>query len=195
MQPLEFEVYRNATPGIRATMDLAPQWALDYASALIYNSSGQTSTAVDHVGLMLTNPSLWVENAVGLLGGVLAGAEIKAASSVVDGALANADNAVIDSRKLIDYALNPTHPVGGDKAIVFESAIGYNQSNASSLIAQIEQGVTQYPAIAGRIDQFGSRFSVDIPVAGPNGNTVIVRSAWIYDTGSNNPRLTSIYVK
>lgn len=81
MQPLEFQVYQSATPGIRAMMDTSPQWALDYASALIYNSTGQTSAAADHAGLVLTNPSMWVENAVGLLGGVLAGAEIQAVNS------------------------------------------------------------------------------------------------------------------
>lgn len=89
MEPLEFQVYQNATPGIRAMMDISPQWALDYASALIYNSTGQTSDAADHAGLVLTNPNMWVENAVGLLGGVLAGTEIRAASSVVDGASNN----------------------------------------------------------------------------------------------------------
>ncbi len=52
-----------------------------------------------------------------------------------------------------------------------------------------------YALLAGKVDQFGSRFSVDIPVTGPNGNTVAVRSAWIYESGSTNPRLTSVYVK
>jgi filamentous hemagglutinin len=55
---------------------------------------------------------------------------------------------------------------------VFESALGFNKSNADGLISQIQDGVTKYPATPGKADQFGQRFTVDIPVTGPNGNTV-----------------------
>ncbi|WP_036307979.1 hemagglutinin repeat-containing protein [Methylophilus sp. 5] len=82
MQPLEFEVYRNTTPGIRAMMETSPQWALDYASTVIYQAAGQTDKAIDHAATTLTNKQMWVENAVGLLGGVLAGAEIRAAQTI-----------------------------------------------------------------------------------------------------------------
>ncbi|URF02678.1 DUF6883 domain-containing protein [Cupriavidus campinensis] len=111
------------------------------------------------------------------------------------GLLKNAENAVIDSRKIVSYALDSTHPVGGNKAIVFESALGFNQSNADGLLAQLQQGVTKYPATLGKVDQFGQRFTVDIPVTGPNGKTVPVRTGWIYDPGSSVPRLTTAYVK
>ncbi|NOT66774.1 MAG: hypothetical protein HOP04_00270 [Methylophilaceae bacterium] len=106
MQPLEFEVYRNATLGIRANMNLAPQWSLDYASALVYSSTGQIGLAVEHAGLVLTNPGMWMENAVGVLGGVLAGSEIKAANS---GAAA-VDTSLVASGKAIgqfDMVTNP----------------------------------------------------------------------------------------
>jgi filamentous hemagglutinin len=118
-------------------------------------------------------------------------------SSFVDenGILANANNAVIDPRKLTDYALNPSHPVGGDKAIVFQSSLGYDQSNADDLLAQLKQGVTENVAVPGVVDQHGTRFTVDIPVTGPNGNTAMVRTGFIYVPGSNVPHLTTLYVK
>lgn len=111
------------------------------------------------------------------------------------GPIENAENAVIDPRKVTSYALDSDHPVGGDKARVFESALGFNKSNADGLINQIQDGVTKYPATPGKADQFGQRFTVDIPVTGPNGNTVQVRTGWIYDPGSSTPRLTTMYVK
>jgi filamentous hemagglutinin len=116
-------------------------------------------------------------------------------ASGIKGALLNSENAVIDAQKITNYALNPAHPVGGNKAIVFESALGYNQTNADSLIAQLQKGVSQYPASIGKADQFGQRFTVDIPVQGPNGSTAVVRTGWIYDPGSSTPRLTTLYVK
>ena len=53
--------------------------------------------------------------------------------SVIKNALPNLENATINPKKLTEYALNPEHPVGKNKAKVFESVLGYNQSNASDL--------------------------------------------------------------
>jgi hypothetical protein len=121
-------------------------------------------------------------------------------SAKLDGAkagtpfLKGADRAIIDPRKLTEYALNPSHPVGGSKARVFKSALGFTKENAEALIAQLREGVKNNPAIPGKVDQFGSRFTVDILVTGPAGSGV-VRSGWIYKTGSNVPELTTVFVK
>ena len=123
---------------------------------------------------------------VGANGGVI---------QAVDGAIPNAGKAVIDPNKLTSYALNPLHPVGGDKARVFESALGYNQSNADQLIGKIQQGALTNPAVMGKADQFGQRFTVDMPITGPNGNTVVVRTGWVLDPGATIPRLATAYVK
>ena len=108
--------------------------------------------------------------------------------------LLNAEKAVIDPRKLTEYALNHAHPVGGNKAIVFESALGFNQSNADSLLKQIQQGVVNHSPVAGTVDKFGARFTVDIPVIGPTGNGV-VRTGWIFKGESEIPELTTLFVK
>ena len=42
--------------------------------------------------------------------------------------LPNVENATVDIRKIIEYALNPDNVSGGaNKARVFESALGYNR--------------------------------------------------------------------
>lgn len=97
--------------------------------------------------------------------------------------LLGANRAVIDPRKLTESALNPAHPVGGNKARVFESALGFTKGNADDLMVQLRQGVMNNPAMAGKVDQFGARFTVDIPVTGPAGSGA-VRSGWIYKAGS-----------
>ncbi|MCP4346920.1 MAG: hypothetical protein GY795_15505 [Desulfobacterales bacterium] len=108
--------------------------------------------------------------------------------------LINANRAKIDMRKFIEYALNPEHSVGGDKAVVFESVLGYNLSNYKSLFYQIKQGVTENTPLPGKADRFGARYTVDIPVRGPEG-TAIVRTGWIYKPGSDIPELTTLFVK
>lgn len=51
--------------------------------------------------------------------------------------LPNYKNAYINPSKLTDYALNPSHPVGGNKAKVFHSKLGFNQSNYKKLMKQV----------------------------------------------------------
>lgn len=109
--------------------------------------------------------------------------------------LPNLENVQIDSNKLYGYALNPDHPVGGNKARVFESALGYNRSNADDLIYQVVQKLPDAEATKGLFDQYGQRYTVDITIVGPNGNTAIVRTGWIFDPGLDIPRLTTIFVK
>nr|WP_249025297.1 DUF6883 domain-containing protein [Neisseria canis] len=108
--------------------------------------------------------------------------------------LPNADKAVIDPKKIKGYALNTEHPVGGNKAKVFQSALGFNQSNADELIEKIQQGVCENPATLGKCDEHGQRYTVDIPMTGPNGKTATVRTGWIIDSGKSIPRLTTTYV-
>lgn len=100
--------------------------------------------------------------------------------------LRNARRAVIDVRKIADYALNPTNPVGRHKARVFAAALGFDQSNVRLLIAEIRRGVVVHAAEPGSLDDYGARYRVDIPGTGPNG-TATIRRAWICRTGSDVP--------
>jgi hypothetical protein len=106
----------------------------------------------------------------------------------------HADEAHIDSRKLTDYALNPDHPVGRNKARVFESTTGFTRDNHDSLLEQLHAGVRTYPAELGKADQYGQRYTVDIPVQGPGGEAT-VRTGWLLEKGSNVPRLLTLFVK
>jgi hypothetical protein len=45
----------------------------------------------------------------------------------------NAENAVVDIRKLRDYCLNPNHDEGKHKARLFSSIIGMTAENAEDL--------------------------------------------------------------
>jgi hypothetical protein len=95
---------------------------------------------------------------------------------------------------LTSYAFNPYHTSGGPKARVFEAALGFNKDNAYDLMEQIRQGVGVTGSTPGKIDEHGARFTVDIWVKGPKGEGM-VRTGWIYDPGSEDPRLTTMIVR
>lgn len=111
------------------------------------------------------------------------------------GTLLNAEHAVVDYRKLSTYSLDPTHPTGGHKARVFQSALGYNPTNSVVLASRVQEGILTAPAKVLDANQHGQRMAVDMPILGANGETVIVRSGWIYEPDAAVPRMTTIFVK
>ena len=121
-------------------------------------------------------------------------AAIYAAHLAPTGALANADKATGIDEKLSQYSLNDQHATGAHKARVFKSALGYDHGNAQNLSAQIKEGIKREPAIPGAVDEHGVRFTVDVRVTGPAGSAT-VRTGWIYQTGTDVPRMTTGFVK
>lgn len=78
---------------------------------------------------------------------------------------------------------------------VFESALGYNPTNADVLAARIQEGVLSVPAKVLQANNYGQTMAVDMPILGVNGETAIVRTGWMYETDALVPRLTTLFVK
>jgi hypothetical protein len=107
--------------------------------------------------------------------------------------LRNAQDAIIDERKVADYVLSPTHPRGRDKARIFRSALGYDRVSRADLIEQIRRAILSHEAVFVRQDGYGRHFRVDLTLEGPRG-AAHVRTGWLYDRDSDVPRLTTAFV-
>ena len=110
-------------------------------------------------------------------------------------ALPNYQNAVIPSNKLERYSLDPTHARGKHKAIVFKSALGFDQSNWETLKQSIFDELPYHKAAATKEDSWGKRYKVLLSIEGPNGNTADVVVTWIIKAGTDYPSLDSTWVK
>lgn len=106
----------------------------------------------------------------------------------------NHEIAEIDPRKLLDYALNPDHEIGKNKARRFKAALGFDRQNADLLMQAILQGVGKSDAAYIGTTRYGRVFTIDMPLTGPGGRA-IVRTTWIIKNGEDVPRLSSLYVK
>lgn len=112
--------------------------------------------------------------------------------SVHPNALPNYQKAVIPSDKLERYALNPTHEKGGkDKATVFKSALGFDQSNWQALLQAIIDELPYSEAALAHSDEYGQRYTVIMKIKGPNGNTSEVLTGWIFKRGTDYASLTT----
>ncbi|HKG21243.1 MAG TPA: hypothetical protein VKC34_05035 [Blastocatellia bacterium] len=110
-------------------------------------------------------------------------------------ALPNYERAEIPREKIEEYVLNPSHTVGKNKAIVFESALGLNQAHWAMLSRAILDELAYHEALLGRNDAHGQRYNVTLPVTGPNGKTAQVLTAWIIKSGRDYPSFVTAMVQ
>lgn len=107
--------------------------------------------------------------------------------------LPNAEKALLDTRKISGYCLNPEHPRGKHKARVFASALGLSQDDTEILGKALLDAAQTVDATQGETDEFGVRYVLDFTMTTEVGSAVI-RSAWIIRPDEDFPRFVSAYV-
>ncbi len=104
----------------------------------------------------------------------------------------NAENAIVDIRKLRDYCLNPEHEDGKHKARLFSASLAMTANDADELRQILLEVVRTREARLGRQDEFGQRYTLDFILTWQN-RRAILRSGWIVESNSRVPRLTTCY--
>src|SRR5215213_5740009 len=102
-------------------------------------------------------------------------------------ALPNYGKAIIPRSKLEDYALNPAHKGGQHKARLFKSILGFERTDWQKLEKIILDELPYYEAMLSREDKWGKFYSVLMTIVGLNGNTALVQTIWIIETGTDYP--------
>ncbi|BAZ51781.1 hypothetical protein NIES4103_44390 [Nostoc sp. NIES-4103] len=104
----------------------------------------------------------------------------------------NAENAVVEIRKLRDYCLNSQHDQGKHKARLFLSSLGMTADNAEELRQILLEIVKTHEASLGKRDEFGQRYIIDFTLEWQDKSATI-RSAWMIENDSDIPKLTTCY--
>jgi hypothetical protein len=102
------------------------------------------------------------------------------------------EEAVIPVDKFLKHSLNLD--LQPDKAVAFNSALGYNQENAGKLIENIKANLENFHATPKGDAGFGMKYEVIMVLTGENGKTANVLTAWIDDRSNSEMRLTSAYI-
>lgn len=106
----------------------------------------------------------------------------------------NCELAVVDSMKLRDYCLSPTHPRGRHKARAFASSRGLSRADTEELRKAILDAACNEDARLGDLDAHGQRYLIDFRMSTAAGEATI-RSAWIICNGEEHPRFVTCYVR
>jgi hypothetical protein len=107
-------------------------------------------------------------------------------------ALPNAARARVDSRKITEYPLCPTHPDGASKAGFF-SKLGFHTEDWMVLAGALRSHGAAHPVVRMVESTFGTRYTVEGPLETPSGRRPSVRTVWVVDQGSDTPRLITAY--
>ena len=106
--------------------------------------------------------------------------------------LPNANKAVVEREKIVDYLLNPVHRYGASKARFF-SAFGFRAEKWEVLAeALLQHGQTQ-AVKRTRETGFGPRYEVEGRLRAVDGRSPRLRTVWQWDHGAVAPRLITAY--
>ncbi|MCY7277307.1 MAG: hypothetical protein LH702_27145 [Phormidesmis sp. CAN_BIN44] len=75
--------------------------------------------------------------------------------------LLNPDRAIIPSDKLEGYSLNPNHPEGRHKAVVFQSALGIGLEESGELRVALRQALQSKDALPTKRNPYGQKYQID----------------------------------
>jgi hypothetical protein len=102
-------------------------------------------------------------------------------------------SAVVDHRKVVDYLLSRDHPVGRNKARVFERALGLTSENADFLVVALLEAAIRGDAVLTASDRFGDRYKIDF-VVDFGGRRAGLRSAWLVPAEPSSPMFLTAFV-
>jgi len=106
------------------------------------------------------------------------------------------EKAVIPIEKLRDYALDPNHPMGKNKARVFKATLGIERDHADALSKVLRSTLFRSPAVQGRKSQYGEHWTTYHEIVGLSGQPVVITVAWIYRIEQADvPVLVSCYIE
>ncbi len=106
--------------------------------------------------------------------------------------LPRALEAIIDERKLRDYALNPDHPVGGPKARLFATVLDIGSDHWEHLRGELLRTLPE-----GKVDRinagpYATTYGVRLAIRGLNHREARVITAWQLHDGV--PGLVTVYI-
>jgi hypothetical protein len=100
--------------------------------------------------------------------------------------------ATVAREKITEYLLNDAHPGNGGKALFF-AALGFSQEGWLTLANAFLKLALETEVAITMESSHGIKYIVDGALSTPSGKRPAVRTVWIVDRGSENPRLVTAY--
>ena len=106
--------------------------------------------------------------------------------------LPNSQKAVVDERKVREYLLSASHPVGRFKARFF-GRIGFPPEAWSEFVEALRRVAVEGDAQVLEDSEHGQKYVVRGRIGGPGALQIEIDSVWIIRAGDDTPRLVTVY--
>ncbi|SRR5260221_6998436 len=106
--------------------------------------------------------------------------------------LPNADKAIVERDKILNYLMNIEHRIGASKAHFF-SSFGFSAEKWEQLAKALLVHGQTHEVKRVRETNFGPRYEIEGALKTPDGRTPFIRSVWQFDKGAVAPRLITAY--
>lgn len=106
--------------------------------------------------------------------------------------LPQAQQAFVDSAKVRDYLLSPSHRIGRQKARFFEQ-LGYTAAHWQQLRADLRRLALEHDVTVGRPSAYGRTYQMRATLTGPSGRSAEVIAIWMVLEGEDVPRLVTAF--
>ena len=108
--------------------------------------------------------------------------------------LPRGDEAVVPLRKLTEYLLSESHPVGSSKAAFFRD-LGFNDDNVRLLENGLLTIAKDEDVIEDIVSPHGIKYVIDGGIEAPRGALAVLRTVWIVESDQGRPRFVTAYPK
>ncbi|HEY3762476.1 MAG TPA: hypothetical protein VGN23_12080 [Verrucomicrobiae bacterium] len=106
--------------------------------------------------------------------------------------LPNVELAIVPERKVKLYLLNPSHPVGGSKALFFLQ-FGFTTTEWLQLANGLLQLARENEVVETEMTKHGRRYVVEERLNAPDGTSLKIRTAWYIDVAGAPPRFVTAH--
>lgn len=106
--------------------------------------------------------------------------------------LPNAENAVVEREKVVNYLLDPTHPDNGGKADFF-TRLGFTSAQWDIFAAALTALAVESEVVNHSSSSHGRKFVLAGQIRSLGGKSPWVQSIWIVDNGRDTARLVTAY--
>lgn len=102
------------------------------------------------------------------------------------------DRAVVDERKIREYLLSESHPVGRFKAAFF-SSLGYSGNGWQALASELQLHAKENEALPTKDNTYGQKYEIRGRIRGPSGKTALLVAVWIILEDEDFPRFVTAF--
>lgn len=100
--------------------------------------------------------------------------------------------AEVPRAKVVDYLLSPIHPSGHSKASFFQR-FGFAAGAWQVLAEALRRHAADHEVGAIEDSPFGMRYTIEGPIASPDGRNPVIRTVWFVESGIAAPRFVTAY--